>query len=288
MDVITVFVARASVEEATDQSLTRDRLHEFLNPVVQSYETTSGRACLYPRFYTFIHDSDRPLRSGGSALQYFANLLSEGQDKCCDVIIVLNGWDALTVDKMTFVRLFGRVSIFDIDVKVKVFASHTKSTTRSQFFDINPSAACAILTGELDPTTEIAPNDDTQLFISTMETISADIWQQGKFFAFIHGPNEAWCPRARHTMYMMDLVAEATSLSCPVLLIISGWSGLTNCPLMCGKIFGWFGDAGAPVMVRVYADTPRRFFDVDPQQVKAVLRGDITPGESGEFDKLIC
>lgn len=35
------------------------------------------------------------------------------------------------------------------------------------------------------------------------------------------------------------------------------------------------------VKIRVFADKPRRFFNVNPQQVRGVLRGDITPGEDG-------
>ncbi|KAJ6138214.1 hypothetical protein N7471_004700 [Penicillium samsonianum] len=120
-------------------------------------------------------------------------------------------------------------------------------------------------------------------YVSSQHAASYDTigWQLPKFFAFIHGANEPWCPRARHTTWMLDLVTEAKSLDCPVIIVLSGWSGLTTCPLVFDKIFGWFEDAGVPVKVRVFADRPRRFFDVNPQQVRGVLRGDITPSEDG-------
>lgn len=61
---------------------------------------------------------------------------------------------------------------------------------------------------------------------------------------------------------------------------------------MWDKIFGWFEDADVPVQVRVYADDPRPFFDVNPYQVRGVLRGDVTPGDSIKLDdsteKFIC
>ncbi|KAJ5514327.1 hypothetical protein N7463_003879 [Penicillium fimorum] len=139
MDPITVFVAHASVEEATDQNLALGRLRESLNPVVQSYETT------YDRSY------------GGY-----------------DAIIVLSGWDALAINKLTFIRLFGHVSAFD--VKVKVFANEATSASCFRFFGISPTAACAILTGELEPTEGTSPDDDTQLFVSTIGIISSDMY----------------------------------------------------------------------------------------------------------------
>ncbi|KAJ6138213.1 hypothetical protein N7471_004699 [Penicillium samsonianum] len=176
MGSIIVFVARASPQEASDQKLARDRLRESLNLVIQNYEHFYGCTCQSPRFYTFIHDSDQPLRSGGSVFQYFANLLDEGQDKGCDVTLVLNGWDTLTVDKMTFVRLFGHVSAFDIDVNVKVFVNQAGSTNPSQFFNINPTEACALLTGDLDPTRDVYSDDDTRFFIHTINNISADMY----------------------------------------------------------------------------------------------------------------
>ncbi|KAJ5514326.1 hypothetical protein N7463_003878 [Penicillium fimorum] len=82
-------------------------------------------------------------------------------------------------------------------------------------------------------------------------------WQLPKFFPFIHGGNEPWCPRATHTAYMLSVVAEAKTLGCPLILVLSGWSGLATCPLMHDKIFNWFEDAGMPVKVRVFADMPR-------------------------------
>ena len=63
-------------------------------------------------------------------------------------------------------------------------------------------------------------------------------WQPPRFFAFIHGGNEPWFPRANHKAYMVNLVAEATTIGCPVILVLSGWSGLTTCPLVWDKIFG--------------------------------------------------
>jgi hypothetical protein len=68
------------------------------------------------------------------------------------VVSVLDGWDALTVNRVTFVDLFDRVSDLDIDVKIKVFAKQTRST--AQLFDITPTTACSLHIGKLDPTTD--------------------------------------------------------------------------------------------------------------------------------------
>ncbi|KAJ5163381.1 uncharacterized protein N7500_005211 [Penicillium coprophilum] len=69
MGAISVFVTRANTQEASDQDLSRDRLSESRNSVVQNCETFYDRVCQVPRFYTAIQNSDRPLRSSGSFFQ---------------------------------------------------------------------------------------------------------------------------------------------------------------------------------------------------------------------------
>ncbi|KAJ5774093.1 hypothetical protein N7457_008989 [Penicillium paradoxum] len=182
MDPIIVFVARASGRDAFDQALAHDRLREALNLAFRSYETTFNQTCQTPRFYTSIHDADQPLLSGGSVFQYFAGLLHEGQDTGRDVILVLNGWDALTIDKMTIIRLFGRVWVLDIKINIKVFANQATSTSDSQFFDVNPTKACAILTGDYDPTNDASPDDDTQLFVDTIDKMGTEIQLQNRSY----------------------------------------------------------------------------------------------------------
>lgn len=112
------------------------------------------------------------------------------------------------------------------------------------------------------------------------ENYSTIGWQAPIFLPFVHGANDPWVPGARHTKFMMtDVVARVKSLQSPVMLVVSGWSGITTCPLMWHKIFSWSSDAGIPVQVRIYAENPRRFFGMNPQQVRQVLRGDTAPGE---------
>jgi hypothetical protein len=50
---------------------------------------------------------------------------------------------------------------------------------------------------------------------------------------------------------------------------------------MFDKILGWFEDAGVPVKIRVFAEKPRQFFDVNTQQARSLLRGDIEAGQDG-------
>jgi hypothetical protein len=81
-----------------------------------------------------------------------------------------------------------------------------------------------------------------------------------------------------------DVIADAQRTQSPVILIISGWNGLTTNFLTFDRIFARFEAAGVDVRLRIYAETPRQWFDVNPQQVRAVHDSTINLDEENHVE----
>lgn len=94
------------------------------------------------------------------------------------------------------------------------------------------------------------------------------------FFPFYHGANKPWRPDGRPMRFFAELVAEAQRLQTPVTLVVSGWLGLTTNSFVFDDLVGMFEKAGVDFKLRIYADEPRRFYDVNPQQARTALRGE--------------
>ncbi|KAJ5637016.1 hypothetical protein N7490_006895 [Penicillium lividum] len=84
------------------------------------------------------------------------------------------------------------------------------------------------------------------------------------FFTFIHGANEPWGNSTTHAQYIASTVEDAKALSCSVVLVLAGWSGMTTCALVFDRIVGQFQGAEIPLHIRVYAGDPRQFYEVNP------------------------
>ncbi|OQD73245.1 hypothetical protein PENDEC_c016G02687 [Penicillium decumbens] len=82
--------------------------------------------------------------------------------------------------------------------------------------------------------------------------------------------NDGWRPASTPMQFIEEIIADAQCAQSPVILVISGWTGLTTNFLTFDKIFARFESAGVDVQLRIYAGNPRQWFDVNPQQVRAV------------------
>lgn len=68
--------------------------------------------------------------------------------------------------------------------------------------------------------------------------------------------------------FIVELIAEAQRLRAPVILILSGWNGLTTNYYVFDQLVSMFKDAGVRFKTRCYAENPREWFDVSPQQAR--------------------
>ncbi|OQD67457.1 hypothetical protein PENPOL_c003G08804 [Penicillium polonicum] len=94
-------------------------------------------------------------------------------------------------------------------------------------------------------------------------TYDSDGWQPPMFFTYIYPANNIWVSQANHTLFMFEVIAEAQQKGCPVILVVSGWAGLTKSPVMLDHILRWFDGAGVVVHIRVFAEVSRHFFDIN-------------------------
>lgn len=91
-----------------------------------------------------------------------------------------------------------------------------------------------------------------------------------RFLALMSGANDGWRPASTPMQFIEEIIADTQCAQSPVILVISGWSGLTTNFLTFDRIFTRFESAGVDVQLRIYAGNPRQWFDVNPQQVRAV------------------
>ncbi|KAJ5426363.1 hypothetical protein N7465_001433 [Penicillium sp. CMV-2018d] len=94
-------------------------------------------------------------------------------------------------------------------------------------------------------------------------TYDSDGWQPPMFFTYIYPANNIWVSQANHTLFMFEVIAEAQQKGCSLILVLSGWAGLTTSPVMLDHILRWFDDAGVVVHIRVFAEVSRHFFDIN-------------------------
>ncbi|KAJ6069731.1 hypothetical protein N7499_011618 [Penicillium canescens] len=70
------------------------------------YERAYGKIQSECHFLNFVQSSNTPLRPTGEVSSFFASLHNEVEEYEGELFIVVNGWDGLTTDRMSFYNLF--------------------------------------------------------------------------------------------------------------------------------------------------------------------------------------
>ncbi|KAF9883836.1 hypothetical protein FE257_002726 [Aspergillus nanangensis] len=104
--IITVFLARSSTGIRTEKD---GWLRKSLEHTKTAYERHYGLQDTVEtdyRHYTFVHQSNEPFARTGETSKYFANLRAEVEKYDGKLVVVINGWDGLTTDRHSVVKLF--------------------------------------------------------------------------------------------------------------------------------------------------------------------------------------
>lgn len=172
--LVVVFLARSSSGSRDKQDAW---LRDSLGHTKSAHERHYGPLqCLESdcRYYTFVHGSNEPFARSGETIAYFVNLRSELEKCDGQLLLVTNGWDGLTTDRHSFVKLF---SEWSERITFRVYAEEDLEKPR-KFFQVNTTQVCQVFNGDIDfdlnrPDHEASLEDSTALFIRMFRTISA-------------------------------------------------------------------------------------------------------------------
>jgi hypothetical protein len=137
------------------------------------YERTYGKIQSECRFLTFVQSSNTPLRPTGEVSSFFASLRNEVEEYEGELLIVVNGWDGLTTDRMSFYNLF---SHWAERITLRIY-SQESTWQQKKFFEVNVAQVCSVFRGEIefdieDLDNDFSLNDSTALFIRRFSAIS--------------------------------------------------------------------------------------------------------------------
>lgn len=138
---VVLFVARSSSGNRQERN---DFLKSSLEWIKHSYEKCYGAITSDCRFFTFVHHSNRPLRPIGEVSMYFAQLRTELEMCNGRLVVILNGWDGLSTNNLSFVRLF---SGWADRITLRVWSEESIYAPR-RFFEVSVSEACKVFSGE--------------------------------------------------------------------------------------------------------------------------------------------
>ncbi|KAJ5100631.1 hypothetical protein N7456_006683 [Penicillium angulare] len=125
-----IFVARATSTAGTlkvsrSVESTRERLAVSLQSTKRMYIERYGPMLSEPRDFTFVRGSNQGMGPDSVPAKWFRENLDEAQRDGRNVIVVINGFDGLTTDTMSFDRLFrqhaGRTRIRVLDREERWF-----------------------------------------------------------------------------------------------------------------------------------------------------------------------
>lgn len=106
------------------------------------------------------------------------------------------------------------------------------------------------------------------------------------YCAFVHESNDFLQPTNDGIQYLSSFMQRAQEARCEVILVISGWCGLTTDEASFINLLKDFKDI--KVTLRVYAsfmpDLPRKFWQVDAHKVSEFFQGNITLEDDSETD----
>lgn len=104
-------------------------------------------------------------------------------------------------------------------------------------------------------------------------------------YPFCHGANARWRPTGSTMRFFEQLAGDAHRQGRPVRLIIAGWNGLTTHEGSFKTLAELFRQNGVALTLRIYAEDPRQWFDVNPYQVYDCFSGQFDLGDEGvEWD----
>ncbi|OQE23298.1 hypothetical protein PENFLA_c011G07046 [Penicillium flavigenum] len=117
--------------------------------------------------------SNTPLRPTGEVSSFFASLRNEVEEYEGELLIVVNGWDGLTTDRMSFYNLF---SHWAERITLRIY-SQESIWQQKKFFEVNVTQVCSVFRGEIEFDIEELDNDfslkdSTALFIRRFSAIS--------------------------------------------------------------------------------------------------------------------
>lgn len=170
---LVVFVARASSGASSHQIPLLQRSLEWTKT---RYDVDYGAPPVF-EFLTFVGGSNNPLRPTGDVCTFFRLQFTRVLENHGRLVVVQNGWDGLTTDTISFLRLFERHASL---VTFRVFADVPR-----RFYQASAAQVCAIFNAEIDiglgclnPTEEqqIAAaqlTDSTALFARNLRQIGA-------------------------------------------------------------------------------------------------------------------
>lgn len=124
-------------------------------------------------------------------------------------------------------------------------------------------------------------------FVEAKHAESHDIGEcpPSQFYPFLHGANARWRPTGSTVKFFEQVAGDAHRQGRPVRLIISGWNGLTTHEGSFKKLVELFKQNGVVLTLRIYAEDPRQWFDVNPYQVYDCFDGRVDLGDEGvEWD----
>ncbi|KAF3021317.1 hypothetical protein E8E15_007923 [Penicillium rubens] len=136
------------------------------------YEKIYGKIQSECRFLTFVQSSNTPLRPTGEVSSFFASLRNEVEEYEGELLIVVNGWDGLTTDRMSFYNLF---SHWAERITLRIY-SQESIWQRKKFFEVNVAQVCSVFRGEIefdieDLNNDFSLKDSTALFIRRFSAI---------------------------------------------------------------------------------------------------------------------
>lgn len=105
------------------------------------------------------------------------------------------------------------------------------------------------------------------------------------FHAFIAPSNHPLYPSGETSIFLKSLLSEGRRLNHEVVFVVSGWDGLTTNLLTFVHLFEeCVRDPACKCRLRIFADEPRRFYDVNVVQAYGLFSGTIPLTDADSLD----
>lgn len=131
-----VFVARA------DSNETKEAFRSSLRVTEQAYLNEYGPIQGSSDQFVFSHlNPSAPFPRDGGVREYFSSLLEDVEADDNNLIIVLNDWDGLTIDSLTFVRMFEK---YADRITIRAYVDDPRV-----FWEANVADVCQLLFDEI-------------------------------------------------------------------------------------------------------------------------------------------
>ncbi|KAJ5116068.1 hypothetical protein N7456_000416 [Penicillium angulare] len=137
---LVCFVIREDSDFATDVASAESSFQESRGVLVDAFDNQYGFGYGSYTSYSFLNDSWKPLSK--NIVENFVDEMKEAEEKQLPgVVFVIRGWDGITADTKSFLKIFDRCSSMPIKVHLRAYADEPP-----RFFDVDVTDICTILT----------------------------------------------------------------------------------------------------------------------------------------------